>query len=160
MEDREMDAHKRAVLAELAQLARSIAGPSAQFDESIIDSWPMITIRPERSDALAITLEVDQWLMLSAGHHGGWWELEWESEADMQLARDLIASIIAGRVEERFGAFRSRVIVTLPNGSKKSETGWAGCLALLIPQPGWTVWGRRRRYAPYLSPDAGIESWT
>ncbi|MGO4104724.1 hypothetical protein AB4Y63_12280 [Leifsonia sp. YAF41] len=161
MDDHEVDAdmdafeaHTRAVMTDLAQLARNLAGPAARVDESTTDSWLMIDIRPKRPDALAISLAVDQWLALSAGHNGGTWELGWDNEADMGLARDLIASIIAGRVEERFGAFRSRVTVSLPNGSTESETGWSGCLALLIPQPGWTRWGRHCQYAPYRSIDA------
>lgn len=139
-------------MTDLAQHARSVAGASALVEEYTIDSGRMLAveIQPERPDARAISLVAHQWLMLSAGHHGGRWELDWDSEPDMQLAHDLIASIISGRVEERFGPSRSIVTVTLANGSKYSETGYdGGCLSPLSPQPGWKRHGRHIQYAPY-----------
>jgi len=145
-------AHRRTVMTDLAQHARSLAGEAARVEEYTIDSGRMLAveIKPVCPDARAIDLVAHQWLMLSAGHNGGLWELNWDSEAEMQLARDLIASIISGRVEERFGPSRSMVTVTLANGSEYSETGIeGGSLWPRKSQSDWKRSGRLIQYAPY-----------
>lgn len=136
-------------MSDLARHARSLAGTAARVEEDSMDSGRMlrVDIQPGRPDARGIVLVAAHgWLMFSAGHIGGQWELD--CEADAEFARDLIASIISGRVEERFGLSRSVVTVTLANGSKQSEIGYDG-LSSLVPQPGWKRRGRRIQYTPY-----------
>jgi hypothetical protein len=56
--------------------------------------------------------------------------------------------VIAGRVTEVFAYRRSRVTVTLEDGSTESETGYDGLTAWL-PLPLWPRWSRTVRYLPY-----------
>ncbi len=86
-------------------------------------------------------------LQVEAGHLGGLWELGRDAE-DLAFLVDLVHSVVACRVVEVFGLARSRVEVTLSDGTVAVETGGvgpAGCL----PVPGWVRRGRRVSYAPY-----------
>ncbi|TFC06517.1 MULTISPECIES: hypothetical protein [unclassified Cryobacterium] len=145
------DRHERELMAELAGYARELAGTFAVVEESALsgDRLPSISVRPNRLDAVAISIVAEQWLVFAAGTIGGRWELDYNRASDMQLARDLISSAIAGRVTERFGAFRSLVTITLANGSRTTAVGYEGCVTVFLPQPGWQRWGRYRQYAPY-----------
>jgi hypothetical protein len=86
-------------------------------------------------------------LQVEAGHWGGQWELD-RDEAAVDFMEDLVRSVVAGRVVEVFGPGRSRVEVTLSDGSRAVETGGDG-LRGLLPSPGWKSRGHRIRYAPY-----------
>jgi hypothetical protein len=87
-------------------------------------------------------------LIVQAGNNGGRWELD-RSVADAVLVESIAKAVIAGRVVETSAPGRSHVEVTLADGSSESETGYEGCLAALVPLPGWKHWGRKVRYAPY-----------
>jgi hypothetical protein len=92
-------------------------------------------VRPRRSDALAVTwLDVGEELQIQAGHGGGPWELGRNPE-DVDFLEDVARSVIAGRVVEVFGPNRSRVEVTLADGTQAVETGYNGLRACL-PKPG------------------------
>ncbi|GIM95018.1 hypothetical protein Ato02nite_068110 [Paractinoplanes toevensis] len=57
-------------------------------------------------------------------------------------------SVVAGRVSEVFAYRRSRVTVTLPDGSAAVETGYDGLTACL-PLPLWPRWSPTTHYLPY-----------
>lgn len=57
-------------------------------------------------------------------------------------------SVVAGRVTEVFAFRRSRVTVTLGDGSAEVETGYEG-LGACLPLPLWPRWSRTTRYLPY-----------
>lgn len=72
--------------------------------------------------------------------------------AEVRLTPARPDALVAGRVSEVFGPGRSRVTVTLADGTSQSELGLtapAGCL----PLPFWTRWGRRVHYTPYRADD-------
>lgn len=77
----------------------------------------------------------------------GWWELDRDLDA-VAFIEDVVRSIIAGRVYEVLGPARSRLVVTLPDGSHAHDTGYDAPLGLL-PLPLWPRWGGRVRYTPY-----------
>jgi hypothetical protein len=82
------------------------------------------------------------------GGPGGRWELA-RTEVDAEFLEDVVRSVVAGRVEEVFGGSgRSRVLVTLTDGSTATETGYTG-LRSLLPRPGWPRRGRRVKYGAY-----------
>lgn len=143
---------RQAVLRELAAFAKECAGDAAQIElsshhESALD---FLEITPTRDGARAIAIIAEQWLVVQVGDIGGRFELDW-SPGDVATAKEIIAGVIDGRVTERFGRNRSVVVVSVPNGEEHAEVGVEGCLAALIPQPGWRRWGRLRTYAPYRS---------
>jgi hypothetical protein len=107
------------------------------------------SVRPFAPGALSFEVIADLWLILAAGQIGGRWELRYTVTEEVLLAHRIISAITDGRVEETFALARSRVTVQLEDGTTVSETGSVGCLGLLIPQPGWTRWGKSRKYAPY-----------
>lgn len=66
----------------------------------------------------------------------------------MDFIEDIVRSVIAGRVAEVRVANRSRVTVTLANGTLAVETGADG-LSGCLPIPFWPRWGKRIEYAAY-----------
>ena len=89
-----------------------------------------------------------QAFQLEAGNEGGRWEVERSSE-QLAFLEELARSVVAGRVVETLGPGRSRVEVTLADGTTEIETGYSaprGCL----PVPGWVRRGRRVEYTPWL----------
>lgn len=86
-------------------------------------------------------------IILEVGEIGGRWELDAEA-VTLAFLRDVVLSVLAGRVSEVFAYRRSRVTVTLSDGSVVSETGYDGLTACL-PLPLWPRWARRVRYEPY-----------
>jgi hypothetical protein len=105
-------------------------------------------VTPPHLNALPLAwLDFGDALQVEAGHNGGRWELGRDSD-DLDFLEDVARSVVAGRVVEVFGPSRSRVEVTLSDGSLSTETGYSspgGCL----PLPGWTKLGRRIHYSPY-----------
>ena len=86
-------------------------------------------------------------IVVEVGQFGGRWEIGAEEE-DLAFLEDLVRSVIAGRVSEVFAVGRSRVVVTLAEGTQAVETGYdgpAGCL----PLPLWPRWSRKIQYLPY-----------
>jgi hypothetical protein len=101
-----------------------------------------------RSLGLWWLVSTDQLIVETAGTHGGRWELGL-SARDLAFAEDVVRSVVAGRVREVRVSDRSRVSVTLADGSEAVETGGEGCLSI-FPKPLWTRWGRHVQYLPYL----------
>ncbi|MGW1341881.1 hypothetical protein ACWCOV_12605 [Kribbella sp. NPDC002412] len=135
---------------------RSELGDAASIAVEDRDGRRAVDLLPRRERALAVSwtdfyLAGDgspgDALQVEAGHQGGRWELGRDEDAALLLI-DLVRSVIAGRVSEVFGPARSRVEVTLSDGTRKVEIGArapVGCL----PIPGWMRLGRRVNYAPY-----------
>jgi hypothetical protein len=86
-------------------------------------------------------------IVVSVGDNGGRWELEREPE-DVAFVEELVRAAIAGRLTEEVAPGRSRVEVTLSDGSSKAETGYTG-LSGCLPMPFWTRWSRKVQYLPY-----------
>lgn len=106
-----------------------------------------VAIRPRNPRSLRMVwLEMKGELGFQAGHHGGRWELDY-TEADATFVESLVRAVIAGHVVETFAQSRSRVEITLDDGSVCRETGYTGILQ--VPLPGWPRWGRKVRYEPY-----------
>ena len=70
------------------------------------------------------------------------------ANATVVLAEEIIAAVILGRVNERFGIGRSLVTVELADGSTTCALGYRGLWAI-FPQPRWTQRARRTQYLPY-----------
>lgn len=110
------------------------------------------TLQPTAPGALTVSLcELvgDGDFILQAGHEGGSWELSGDP-VDVAFARAVIQAVADGRVVEVFGPDRSRVEVTMADGSVAGQTGYGpaglrGCL----PVPGWKRAGRRVAYSPW-----------
>lgn len=110
-----------------------------------------VELRPRRAATLPLcwfddgeSLQVE-----TLGGPGGRWELD-RTEADAVFLEDLVRSVVAGRVVEVFGGRdRSRVVITLSDGSTATETGYAAGPRSLVPRPGWRRRGKRVQYAPY-----------
>jgi hypothetical protein len=90
-------------------------------------------------------------IVVGAGH-GGRWELEWSVE-DADLTEQIVRAVIAGRAREWSGFGRSRVEITYADGSITRSTVYDGCLAGLVPVPGWRRFSRKVIYSSYLPPD-------
>ena len=79
------------------------------------------------------------------GGHGGRWELG-RDDSDLSFLIDVVEAVVEGRVTETFGDRRSRVTVTMPDGSSESETGSGPGGSL--PRPFLARRGRVKRYPP------------
>ena len=64
---------------------------------------------------------------------------------DVNFLTDVVRSVIAGRISEVLGPNRSRVEVTLSDGTTAVETGYSS----LLLNPGWRRRGQKVQYAPY-----------
>ena len=109
----------------------------------------IVTIKPAEPTARDLSwmeLRHGGGVVLQVGEQGGRWELDMPHDLDFMA--DLIGSVIAGRVVEVFARGRSRVTVTLADGTTETETGYDGCAGCL-PLPFWRHWSRTVRYAPY-----------
>ena len=152
MYDDEFSAQLRGLAERLAsELGASVEFEAEDYSEGRVHAY---TLRPVVPGALPIyfTDMTGQALQLDAGSEGGRWEVERSSE-QLAFLEELARSVVAGRVVETFGPGRSRVEVTLADGTTRIETGYSaprGCL----PVPGWVRRGRRVQYTPWLS---GIE---
>ena len=145
---REPDAVTRRLWAFADQLEKEL-GPYAVVERDDSDWRAGASIRPIRSDACGIEwVEFGNEVVLStAGGLGGRWELD-RTAADLDFLEDVVRSVIAGRVVEVSAGDRSRVEVTLADGTSAVETGSVGIRSVL-PNPGWRKWGHRADYAPY-----------
>lgn len=144
----EADATTRRLWAFASELEQSLGG-AVRVEHQDVGGYAGFLIRPTRSDALGI-----QWfefgcevILATSGGLGGRWELD-RKDADMAFLEDVVRSVIAGRVVEVSAADRSRVEVTLSDGTLAVEVGSSGCRSIL-PKPGWQRWGTRTEYAPY-----------
>lgn len=138
------------VLAELEDYARSCAGETATFARKnfVTASITELTVTPHNPASRTFSIAVEQFLHVEVGDLGGHFELDY-TEADIALAKRIIEAVIAGRISETRAFGRSRVDVTLADGTSTHETGYAGCLPALIPLPFWHRWGRRTSYEPF-----------
>lgn len=127
-----------------------VTEPDRSMDRGRPPSIRSVLLRPHNPAALAVALTCEQWVVVEVGRVGGRWELGYE-DADVEQAKRLLDAAVAGRVAETFALGRSRVVVTLADGSTETETGYQGCLTSLVPLPGWKRWGRTTQYEPYRS---------
>ncbi|OIH92424.1 hypothetical protein [Curtobacterium sp. MCBA15_001] len=127
-----------------------VTEPDGSVDRGRSPSTRSVLVRPHNPAALAVDLTCEQWIVVEVGRVGGRWELGYE-DADVAQAKRLLDAAVAGRVAETFALGRSRVVVTLTDGSTETETGYQGCLTSLVPLPGWKKWGRTTQYEPYRS---------
>ena len=140
----ELHAEHELATARLVERLATLVGEAASIESTSHGYY----VEPRNPEALKLFISTDQSLLVQGGHLGGSWELNYDSDEDMQLAWDIVSAVVAGRVQERFGRRRSVVTITREDGSTKSETGFDGLLALL-PQPGWKSSGRLVQYDPY-----------
>ena len=108
-------------------------------------------IRPRRDGALGVywVLFKDEMLLGTSSGLGGRWELGLE-DVDLDFLEDVVTSVIAGRVVAVRVGDRSRVEVTLEDGTLEVDTGRRG-LRSLLPKPFWQSWGNRITYLPYVA---------
>lgn len=135
-------------MRDLAALVSSEAGGAATCELTELDGLVLLDVTPVRTDARAISIVAEQWLVVQVGQIGGRFELDWTPD-DIAVAKAIIRGVIAGRVTERFGRSRSLVTVTTPDGVEHAETGIDGCLPSLVPDLRWKQRSRARTYAPY-----------
>lgn len=104
-----------------------------------------LSVAPRNPNARPIWLcFIGDEIIIEAGSHGGRWELQ-RTREDVAFLGDLVESITAGRVRETFGPKRSRVEVTLSDGTTVAETGYTS----VIPRPGWRRRGTTVDYESY-----------
>jgi hypothetical protein len=109
----------------------------------------VVDIEPDNPDALGVSwFEMGPDLMIQAGHNGGRWELD-RSEWDVVFIEQIVRAVLAGRVVETFAPGRSHVVITLADGTAQYQTGYDGCMAALVPLPGWKRFGRSVEYRAY-----------
>jgi len=109
-----------------------------------------VAVTPVRRGALGVSwFDTGDDLQVETGNGlGGRWELGRDDD-DAAFLEDIVRSVVAGRVVEVSAGDRSRVEVTLTDGTVAAETGSVGFRSLL-PKPGWKRSGGRVEYAPYL----------
>ncbi len=152
MSDAEIPFEVSATLDSLTEFARSLAGNAASYERTTIAEHPIavVDIDPVEKHSCPINIIGEQFLIVTVGSVGGRWELSYSND-DVNLAKQIIAAVVAGDVTERSAFGRSRVTVILEDRTSRHETGFDGCVSLLVPQPGWTRWGRLTTYLPYSS---------
>jgi hypothetical protein len=148
-----MDRDGEEVRARLTDLANQIADElgnhvtvSRDSDGPFLEATRFVPTNPA---ALPVTwVDFGNQLDVWAGHNGGWWEDVGRDHEAVDFVEDLTRAVIAGRVVEAYGPQRSRVEVTLRDGTVRHETGYEG-LRGLIPVPGWRRRAKRVQYEPY-----------
>jgi len=136
-------------LAALADEITRELGPAVEVERNGGDFRGAAHFTPTRSGALAVWwIDFGDALLLQTGSGlGGRFELH-RSPADAEFVADFVRSVVDGRAVEVFALGRSRLTVTLQDGSRRHEPGHAGP-AGLVPLPLWPRWGRRVEYLPY-----------
>lgn len=152
MNDAPIPSEAGETLDALTEFARGRARDAATYKRSRLVEYPIavLDIKPIDKRACPINIIAEQFLVVTVGSIGGQWSLSY-SDGDVAFAKQIIAAVVAGNVTERFAFARSRVTVTLDDGTSERQTGYDGCLSLLVPQPGWTRWGRLATFGPYSS---------
>jgi hypothetical protein len=137
--------------------ARSLAIELQDAADVSIDEADMgwtVTVSPRRPGARSVGwIDFGEQIIVQVGEFGGRWELA-ADEDDLAFLQHLTASVVAGRVSEVFGLRRSRVVVTLADGGRGTETGYDG-LTGCLPLPLWPRWSRTVQYLPYRQRVAG-----
>jgi hypothetical protein len=141
------DSNEEPSLPLARRLAVELDG-AAETEMSRTDFGLTVRVTPHRTGARPIEwIDFGDEIIVQVGDIGGRWELSAEA-ADLAFMQDLVMSVVAGRVSEVFAYRRSRVSVTLRDGSAEAETGYDGLTACL-PLPLWPRWSRTTRYLPY-----------
>lgn len=142
MRDNEPPDEIDAVLAEM----ESDLGPIAEITrEAQGPGFVTLSVAPRNPKARPIWLcYADDEIIIEAGSPGGRWELQRTPE-DVAFLIDLVQSITAGRVREILGPKRSRLEVTLADGTTVAETGYRS----VVPRPGWRRRGPTVEYESY-----------
>lgn len=131
--------------AEMANLEAELAGIADVDRKTPMPGCVRVEVSPRNPASLPITWTLlGEEIIVESGRHGGRWELA-RTPDDVAFMRGLVRSIAAGRVRETFGPKRSRVEVTLEDGTTVSETGYAS----LLPRPGWRRGGHTVVYESY-----------
>jgi hypothetical protein len=133
------------------RFARTLSGELAGAAEvTIAEIGPgfSVDVMPRRAGARSVSwVDFGGEIVVQVGEFGGRWEIGGDDE-DLAFLEDIVRSVIAGRVSEVFAVARSRVVVTLADGSREAETGYDG-LAGCLPLPLWPRWSRTVQYLPY-----------
>jgi len=147
--DPEFDAEWRAFDAIIAS-TRALVGDTASLEVGYLHGGRIgyCEVEPRNPRARAISLIAEQWLIVTVGDNGGRFELNYTPE-HLDLARRIVEATVAGRLQERSAAGRSRVTLTLDDGEQIGETGLSGCATLFMPLPGWKRWGELKTYEAY-----------
>lgn len=137
--------------ARTLRIARALSGELAgAADVTIAEISPGISVNvvPHRAGARSVGwADFGSEIVVQVGEFGGRWVIGGDDE-DLAFLEDIVRSVIAGRVSEVFAVARSRVVVTLADGSREAETGYDG-LAGCLPLPLWPRWSRKIQYLPY-----------
>jgi hypothetical protein len=144
------------LLAQLAdRLSVELAGAATVESTEFLDGggvgWDLRPVNP-RSVPVTWLLWGDG-ILLQVGRldRGGRWELDHSVDA-VRFVESVASAAVAGRVTETSALSRSRIEVTVDDGRVVHETGLEGCLAVLVPLPGWRRWGKVERFQPYRQP--------
>jgi hypothetical protein len=133
------------------RFARTLSGElagAAKVTITEISPGISVDVLPRRAAARSVGwADFGSEVVVQVGEFGGRWVIGGDDE-DLAFLEDLVRSVIAGRVSEVFAVARSRVVVTLADGSREAETGYAG-LAGCLPLPLWLRWSRKIQYLPY-----------
>lgn len=150
-DDELSDEQRDAVRARIELLVEEIAAATgATIDRGVVADIPYLSLEPRNDRAASLWIGFDYFLLVQAGHIGGSWELGY-GEEDARLAEQIIGAVADGRASEVHALWRSRFEVVLDDGEVMTETGYDGCLAVLLPLPYWTRWGRRVYYEAYCA---------
>lgn len=111
-------------------------------------SVEIVRLEPSRPDAcFAAWIEMGGSELILCVGKGGRWELPRDVES-VTFVEGAVEAVIDGRVVEVFAPGRSRVTVTLGNGTQRSSVvanfPWG-----IIPLPYWRRWGKLVRYSHY-----------
>ena len=119
------------IAAALADIEAGLGAIAEITREAKAPGYVTLSVAPRNPKARPIWLcFIGDEIVIEAGSPGGRWELR-RTREDVAFLGDLIGSITAGRVREIVGPKRSRVEVTLADGTTVAETGYAS----VIPRP-------------------------
>jgi hypothetical protein len=145
MADAELDEVSRALANLEAKLGEVAAVGRKTLEYGIV----AVDVKPRNPQALAMTwLVMKDEIVFQAGRHGGRWELA-KTLKDVAWMERVADAVVSGHVCETFGPKRSRVEVTMEDGTTETETGYSTGSGLL-PVPGWRRRGRTVKYASYF----------
>lgn len=133
------------IAAVLAGLEAELASIADVERKTLSPGMVRVEVSPRNPGALPITWTfVGDEIIVEAGRHGGRWEFG-RTQSDVGFMTSLVQSVVAGRVRETFGPKRSRVEVTLEDGTTVMETGYVS----VVPRPGWRRRGQTVVYESY-----------